>query len=90
MDVGSDELVFLVFGDHELLQDIMAFIVEVVYLEFESTLFQECLDCNIGCEQVRLCPSSQRLGEDFVGVVVVTRLECICFLCVDMTRKLPV
>ena len=71
MDVGWDELVFFVFGDHELLQDIGAFVVEVVYLGFESALFQEYLDFNIGCKKIRSCPSFQRLGEDCVGVVVV-------------------
>ena len=71
MDVGWDELVFLVFRDHELLQDIGAFVVEVVYLGFESALFQKCLNFNMGCEQVRSCPSFQRLGEDCVGFVAV-------------------
>ena len=71
MDVGWDELVFFVFGYHELIQDIGAFVVEVLDLGFESALFQECLDFYICSEQVRSCPSFQRLSEDCVRVVVV-------------------
>jgi len=56
MGVGWDKLVFFFFGDHELLQDIAVFVVEVVDLGFESALFQECLDVYICGEQIRSCP----------------------------------
>ena len=71
MDMGWNDLVFFVFGDHELLQDIGVFVVEVVDLGFDSALFQECLDFYICGEQIRYCPSFQRLSEDCAGVAVV-------------------
>jgi len=71
MDVGCDKLVYFVFGDHELLQDIGAFVVEIVDLEFDSALFQDFIDFYVRGEQVWFYSSSQWLGEDYVGIVVV-------------------
>ena len=71
MDVGWDKMVFFVFGNHELLQDIGAFVVEVVYLGFESSLFQEFMVFYIRGEQVWFCSIFFRLGEDCVRVVFV-------------------
>ena len=71
MDVGWDKLVFFLFGDHELIQYIGAFVTEVVGFGFKTALFQECLDFDVCGKQTGSCPSFQRLGEDFVGIIAI-------------------